>query len=91
MFNWLKNFLANLFKQARHGLDGFIKENLPLIKSYVRGQIQVQGDRAFHEYEDEIFTFFRARFPAAVPDNWISIALKFGFEHVKAELLTIAK
>ena len=91
MFNWLKSFISSLFNLARKGLSGFLKENLPLIKSYVRGQIQVQGDRAFHEYEDEIFAFFRARFPASIPDNWLSIALKFSFEHVKDELLKVAQ
>jgi hypothetical protein len=91
MLNWFKRFIASLFAGARKGLEGFLKDNLPVIKSYVRGQIQVQGDRAFYEYEPEIFAYLRERVPNAVPDNWLSIAIKFAFEHCKKELLEAAQ
>jgi hypothetical protein len=84
MLSWFKSFLSLLFSSARSGLQLWLKENLPAIKLTVREYLAENAGEDFHQVKPLIFAYLTTLFPM-VPGTWISIAIDFAFEHLKAE------
>ena len=85
IFGWLSSFLKSLFSLSRKGLDGFLKANLPQIKAIVKQIYSENSGQTFNDLKPIIFAAVKKLFPA-LPDNWLSIGIDFGIEHLKAEL-----
>jgi hypothetical protein len=79
----LFSFIVSLFRKSRSGLEKFLKQNLEFVKDY----LETYGPVALHAIKQDVFNYLRDKFPASVPDTWISMIIDFAFEHLKKERL----
>ena len=87
-FSKLSSFFKNIFDRARPGLEKFLSsEDGQAITRTVRNVVASAVGRKFNDLKPIIFGIITAKTGDKIPGTWISLAIDFSYEQIKAEAL----
>ncbi len=87
-FSKIGSFFKSIFDRARPGLEQFLQSQQgQMIVTVVRNYVLSAADTKFNDYKPAVFNTVKQIVGDKVPDNWISIAIDFAYEQIKAEAL----
>lgn len=85
-FSKLFGFFRNIFDRARPGLEQFLNSDEgQQIVTVVRNFVASNADRKFNDSKPAIFAIAERLTGGRIPGTWLSIAIDFAYEQIKAE------